>query len=49
MDEAAAAVPELAGAALVRFERCLTVFERADAFDAAEAEAMLADVLAFAA
>jgi beta-N-acetylhexosaminidase len=49
MDEAAAGVPALAGAALERFERCLVVLERAEAFDAAEAEAMLADVLAAAA
>jgi beta-N-acetylhexosaminidase len=46
MDGAAAGVPALAGAALERFERCHMVFERAEAFDAAEAEAMLAEVLA---
>ncbi|HZA02301.1 MAG TPA: beta-N-acetylhexosaminidase [Hyphomicrobiaceae bacterium] len=46
MDEAAASVPALAGAALERFERCLVVCERAEAFDAAEAETMLAEVLA---
>jgi beta-N-acetylhexosaminidase len=49
MDQAAAGVPALAGAALERFEHCLMVLERADDFDAAEAEAMLADVLATAA
>jgi beta-N-acetylhexosaminidase len=46
MDEAAAGVPVLAGAALERFERCLIVLERAEAFDAAEAETKLAEVLA---
>jgi beta-N-acetylhexosaminidase len=46
MDEAAAGVPALAGTALDRFERCLKVSERAEAFDTAEAEAMLAEVLA---
>jgi beta-N-acetylhexosaminidase len=46
MDEAAAGVPALAAATLERFERCLKVTERAEAFDAAEAETMLAEVLA---
>jgi hypothetical protein len=46
MDEAAAGVPALAGAALERFERCLKVSERADAFETVEAEGVLAEVLA---
>lgn len=49
MDEAAAGVPALAGAAVKRFERCLQVLECVEGFDAAEAEAMLAEVMATAA
>jgi beta-N-acetylhexosaminidase len=49
MDEAATGVPALVGPALARFERCLEVLERAEFFDAAEAEVMLADLLAIAA
>jgi beta-N-acetylhexosaminidase len=46
MDEAAAGVPALQGVALNRFLRCLMVSERAEPFDVAEAEIMLAEVLA---
>lgn len=42
MDEAAAAVPSLAGQPLARFARCIGMLERRDPFSVAEAEAALA-------
>ena len=41
MELAAAGVPALAGVAKARFEHCIALLNRADAFDRAEAEATL--------
>jgi beta-N-acetylhexosaminidase len=46
MQEAAAAVPELKGRALARYDASIRLLERRDSFDVAAAEAALAAVLA---
>jgi len=46
MESAAAALSPLAGKALARAEACLAIIDRAEPFDVAAAESVLAEVIA---